>query len=71
MDTPTTSQQDNWQNNIYILSTTRVLMALGLTFLIRSLYQLCQSMRVAGGNAGAPGKSRASVCWTDKVTDHA
>lgn len=71
MDTPTTPQQDDWQNNIYILSTTRVLMALGLTFLIRSLYQLYQSMRAAGGDAGAPGKSRASVCLTDKVTDHA
>ena len=70
MDTPTTSQQANWQNNIYILNTTRVLMALGLTFLIRSLYQLYQRMRTAGGHAGASGMYRTSICWMDALANH-
>lgn len=51
MNTINTSQQANWENNVYILSTTRVLMAVGVTFLIRSIYQLCQSMRSVGSNA--------------------
>ena len=57
MDPTTHSQQDNWQNNIYILSTTRVLMVIGLTFLIRSSYQLYQRMRSTGGRVTAAGES--------------
>ncbi|KAF6217708.1 hypothetical protein HO133_006535 [Letharia lupina] len=53
MNTVNAPQQDNWDNNIYVVSTTRVLMALGLTFLIRSVCQLFQRMRSAGANAGA------------------
>lgn len=70
MNTVNAPQQDNWDNNIYVISTTRVLIALGLTFLIRSVYQLFQRMRSAGANAGAAGMSRAPAhcCWKDILT---
>ena len=54
MDTIYASQQGSWENNVYFLTTTRVLMVLGLTFFIRSVYQLVQRMRSVG-RAGAIG----------------
>ncbi|CAD6592931.1 MAG: hypothetical protein ASARMPREDX12_007127 [Alectoria sarmentosa] len=54
MDAINPSQQDNWENNIYLLTTTRILMALGLTFLVRSVYQLYQRMRTPSRSTGAP-----------------
>ena len=69
MNTVNAPQQDDWDNNIYVVSTTRVLMALGLTFLIRSVCQLFQRMRSAGTNAGAAGKSRALHGWWKERLD--
>ena len=57
MDSIDPAQRDNWENNVYTLTTTRVLMALGLTFLVKSVYQLFQRMRTADDNAGAHGRS--------------
>lgn len=47
MDAANSSQEDNWQNNIYILSTTRVFMVLGLTYLIKISYQLYKTTRAS------------------------
>ena len=57
MDPATQSQQDSWQNNIYILSTTRVVMIIGLTLLIRSSYQLYQRKRSSSSRVRAAGES--------------
>lgn len=67
MDTINPSQPGNWESNLYVVSTTRVLMAFGLAFLIRSVYQLFQRMRSAGGNTNAPGKCRASSCCSKNI----
>ncbi|KAK0508806.1 hypothetical protein JMJ35_009082 [Cladonia borealis] len=32
-------QQSDWENNIYVLTTTRILVIVGVTYLFRSLYQ--------------------------------
>ena len=70
MDTINPSQQGSWENNVYFLTTTRILMALGLTFLIRSVYQLFQRMRSADGNGGAAGKLQMSSCyWKETLAD--
>ena len=70
MDAINSSHQDNWENNVYLLATTRVLVALGLTFLVRSVYQLYQRMQTPSRSTGAPGKSRASsCCWKDILAD--
>ncbi|CAF9934234.1 MAG: hypothetical protein ALECFALPRED_005891 [Alectoria fallacina] len=34
------SQQADWGNNVYLLTTTRILMVLGLAYPARSFYQL-------------------------------
>lgn len=70
MDTTSPSQQDSWEDNVYFVTTTRVLMAFGLTFLVRSVCQLYQRMRSAGGDAGATGKSHTlSSCWKDTLAN--
>ena len=64
------SQQGSWDDNVYFVTTTRIFMALGLTFLVRSVYQLYQRMRSAGGNAGATGKSHTLTCyWKGTLAD--
>ena len=32
-------QQSDWGNNVYVLTTTRILVIVGVTYLFRSLYQ--------------------------------
>ena len=32
-------QQSDWENNVYVLTTTRILVIVGVTYLFRSLYQ--------------------------------
>lgn len=32
-------QQSAWENNVYVLTTTRILVIVGVTYLVRSLYQ--------------------------------
>ena len=32
-------QQSGWENNVYVLTTTRILVIVGVTYLFRSLYQ--------------------------------
>ena len=63
MDPITPSQQESWQNNIYVLSTKIVLLALLLILLLRSAYQFYQRMRTGGGNAGASGKFHGFVSF--------
>ena len=49
-------QHADWSNNFYVLATTRVLIVIGLAYLIRSLYSLVPSiwgMRSAAVAAGA------------------
>lgn len=49
-------QQSDWNNNIYVLATTRVLVVIGVAYLIRSLYGLVPSIwgtRSASIAAGA------------------
>ena len=31
--------QSAWENNVYVLTTTRILVVVGVTYLFRSLYQ--------------------------------
>ncbi|KAM0799852.1 hypothetical protein BDR22DRAFT_890124 [Usnea florida] len=58
MDPSNPSQQDSWQSNVYVISTTRVLVAIGGTFLIRSAYHLFQRMR-SSGDIASPRVTRA------------
>ena len=39
-----TSQQSDWNNNVYVLATTRVLVMIGLAYLIKRLYNLVPSI---------------------------
>ena len=32
-------QQSDWENNVYVLTTTRILVIVGVSYLFRSLYQ--------------------------------
>ena len=55
------SQQSNWSNNVFVLATTRILIMIGLAYLIKSLYaylHLAWSTRsdslVAGGLPSRP-----------------
>lgn len=34
------SQQPDWNNNIYVLATTRILVMVGAAYLVKSLYTL-------------------------------
>ena len=71
MDASNPSQQDSWQSNVYVINTTRVLIALGSTFLIRSAYQLFQRMRSSRGIRDPQGMSRASSCCSEDIpTDY-
>ena len=49
-------QQSDWSNNVYVLTATRVLVMIGVAYLIRSLYSLVPSIwgtRSASIAAGA------------------
>ena len=37
-------QQSDWNNNIYVLATARILIMIGMAYLIRSLYSLVPSI---------------------------
>ena len=37
-------QQSDWSDNIYVLTTTRVLVMIGAAYLIRTLYSLVPSI---------------------------
>lgn len=39
-----TPQQSDWDNNVYVLATTRIFVMIGLAYLIRSLYSLVPSI---------------------------
>ena len=62
MDTINVPKQNDWANNVYVVSTTRILIGLGLIFLIRSFHQLYQRMTSSGRGAGVRGESRVSSC---------
>ena len=44
----------NWSDNIYFVAVVRVLVILGLVFLIRSVTQLVQHLRQRAGNSRDP-----------------
>ena len=69
-------QHPDWSNNIYFLIVTRVLMVIGLSYLLRSFFQLVQlsllpSTRGAGTRPGTLLKSTeyfpnvADLCFND------
>lgn len=35
----TLQQQSAWEDNVYVLTTTRILVIVGVTYLVRNLYQ--------------------------------
>ena len=51
------SQQLDWNNNIYVLATIRILLLVGLAYLIKTLYSLMPFMwgtRTASATHGRP-----------------
>ena len=52
-----TLQQSNWENNIYVVTTTRVFIMAGVVYLGRSLYYLVS--RYSGVVAGTAPTARA------------
>ncbi len=40
MPTLNPPQQDMWNDNVYVLTTTRILIVIGVSYLLRSLFQL-------------------------------
>lgn len=44
MPVPPTPQQSDWNNNFYVVATTRIFVMIGMGYLIRSLYSLVPSI---------------------------
>lgn len=61
------SQQDGWEGNIYVLTTTRITIVFGLTYLVRSCYQLYRMMRAPDDGTAVANRGRS--CWS--CFDHA
>lgn len=40
----TVPQQPDWNNNVYVLATTRMFVMIGMAYLIKSLYNLVPSI---------------------------
>ncbi len=53
-----TPEQSNWENNIYVVTTTRVFIMAGVIYLGRSLYYLIS--RYSGAVADTAPTARAS-----------
>ena len=57
-------QQSDWENNVYVLTTTRILVIVGMAYLFRSLYQwarpLIERLHLAGLVSWAAGSMSSS-----------
>lgn len=53
---PLSPQQPDWSSNSYIVSMTRILVVVGVSFLARSLYQLLRSSWPSVAAASLPGE---------------
>ena len=42
---PSQQQSNDWDSNIYVVTVTRVLVVVGVTYLIRSVYQYVTRLR--------------------------
>ena len=55
----TSSQNANWESNIYVLTTTRILGVFGVTYLIKVSYHLYKTIRASSHTTTISGRSRS------------
>ena len=46
----TSSEQASWETNTYVVTTTRIFVVLGLTYLIKISYQVYRRLRTSNGS---------------------
>ena len=52
---PSQQQSNDWDSNIYVVTVTRVLVVVGVTYLIQSVYQYVTRLRSLNNGNSIPG----------------
>ena len=67
---PPQQQPNNWDSNIYVVTVTRILVFIGVTYLIRSVYQYITRLRLPNdGNRIAGTLSSDLLALTETPED--
>lgn len=62
----TSYQQASWETNTYVVTTTRILVVFGLTYLVKSSYQLFRMLRATAN--GTVTSERSEYQWSSVHT---
>ena len=64
---PPQQQPSNWDNNVYVVTVTRILLIMGATYLIRSVYQYITRLRLPDHGDPIPGRLSSDLLTSNRT----